>query len=86
MSFKGTLRYSVSKNSKVLNFEHELPARLLFRPLGMTTEEFGEKWTSMSCDLRKHKTATARGGCDEVAEVVAKYINFQVVDVKGSYY
>ena len=83
MSFKGTLRYSVSKNSKVLNFEHELPARLLFRPLGMTTEEFGEKWTSMSCDLRKHNM---RGGCDEVAEVVAKYINFQVVDMKGSYY
>ena len=84
MPFKGTLRYSVLKHSKVLNFEHELPARLLFRSLGMSTEEFGEKWTSMSGDIRKHKTVTTRRGCEELASIVAKYIHFQMVDVKGT--
>jgi hypothetical protein len=83
MSFKGTLRYSVSKNSKVLNFEQEVPARHLFRPLTMSTEQFGEKWTSTSCDVRKHVAMTSRRSCEEVVNSVAKYIRFEAVDIKG---
>ena len=84
MVFKGTLRYSVSKNSKVLNFEQELPGRHLFRPLAMSTEEFGKKWTSMSCDVREHVTMTSRRSREEIASDVANYIHFQVIDIKGT--
>ncbi len=86
MSFKGTLRYAVSKNSKFLNFEQELPARHLFRPLAMSTEQFGEKWTSTSCDAREHVTMTSRRSCEEVVSSVAKYTYFEAVDIKGMCY
>lgn len=86
MYFKGTLRYSVSKNSKVLNFEQELPARCLFRPLVMSTEQFGAKWTSTSGDVRDHVTSVSRRSCEEVVSTVAKYIHFEAVDIKGMCY
>ncbi|XP_028397064.1 AP-4 complex subunit epsilon-like [Dendronephthya gigantea] len=84
MTFKGTLRYSVSKNSKVLQFDNELAARHLLRPLTMSTEQFGEKWTSTSCGVRKHVTMTSRRSCENLADVVATYIHFKVIDIKGS--
>ena len=84
MSFKGTLRYSVSKNSKILNFEQELPACNLFRPLAMSTEQFGEKWTSTSCDTRENVIMTSRRSCEVVVSSVAKYLHFEAVDIKGS--
>ena len=86
MSFKGTLRYCVSKNSKILNFEQELPARNLFRPLAMSTEQFGEKWTSTSCDTRENLTMTSRRSCEVVVSSVAKYLHFEAVDIKGMRY
>jgi hypothetical protein len=76
----------VSKNSKVLNFEQELPARHLFRPLAMSTEQFGEKWTSTSCDTREHVTMTSRRSCEVVVDSVAKYLHFEAVDIKGLRY
>ena len=83
MTFKGTLRYSVSKNSKVLQFEHELSARHLLRPLTMSTEQFGEKWTSTSSGVRKHVALTSRRSCEDLADVIATYIHFEVIDIKG---
>ena len=84
MSFKGTLRYSVSKNSKILNFEQELPARNLFRPLAMSTKQFGENWISTSCDTRENVIMTSRRPCEVVVSSVAKYLHFEAVDIKGS--
>lgn len=83
MTFKGTVKYTVSKTTKVLYFCQEINSRELLRPLIITTDAFGQKWTSTSNDVKQMVTVTSAKSCRHLMDSVLKQMNFAVVDIIG---
>ena len=83
MSIKGILRYSVMKNFKVLNVEQKIPVQYLFRPLSMSTEEFGQCWTATGNDARKHLKMKSKMTFEETINFVKEHLNFFLVEIIG---
>ena len=83
MTFQGSVKYTIFKTSKVLYFNQELSSTELLRPYHVSTQLFGETWSSMTNDVRQSVTLTSTQRCDDVIKAVANYMNLAVVDIIG---
>ena len=83
MNFGGKISYKdPNRTLKHLFFNHTLSISDILRPLVITTEEYGQKWSEASFE-KKQKVPSSLKTCQEFSERAVDLLRLHQVDIIG---